>query len=271
MRVRDKTFYTFFYDEGYIDSQQRYRAEQMADALGDDFIGSHFEKKWFIEYYFTANNQAFLEHIAEFDTPEKIRDLLHEQLYYYVERTPVEPPVSMFEDPVILTLQWLENTRFIAKKAYKETDNEVYKLVVKWCKWKKQQIDTHHGLDRISKTAPSTVTDNSQSAPTDIVQNEPTNVVPQPVPPKGEQQELTARERVLIHCYEERKPIKRGEPDYNDYITFAIPAKRLAYPGDSPSKAKSLLNSIRKILPYLSEKAAQQANNEIHTIESKKL
>lgn len=79
---------------------------------------------------------------------------------------------------------------------------------------------------------------------------------------------LTRRERVLILCYEDKEVIKRGEPDYNDYITFATPTKRLAYPNGSAVKAKRLIVSINKILPHLSKNATQQAINEVNTIES---
>ena len=92
---------------------------------------------------------------------------------------------------------------------------------------------------------------------------------PPPINYKSDPNKLTARERTLIICYEAEKVINKGEPDYNDYITFATRAKRIAYPSESKSKAKSLITSIRKILPKLSEKARQQAENELNTIESK--
>lgn len=79
---------------------------------------------------------------------------------------------------------------------------------------------------------------------------------------------LTRREQVLIHCYEQGKVINKGEPDYNDYITFATPSKRAAYPNGSQSKVKSLIKSIEKILPSLTQKAAQQANNELETLKA---
>ncbi|GAB3688466.1 hypothetical protein GCM10027592_03430 [Spirosoma flavus] len=83
-----------------------------------------------------------------------------------------------------------------------------------------------------------------------------------------DKQGLSIREQMLIHCYEQGRVIKRGEPNYNDYITFATPTKRKSYANGSEKKAKSLVNSIRKILPHLSPKAVQQANSEINTIES---
>lgn len=77
---------------------------------------------------------------------------------------------------------------------------------------------------------------------------------------------LTNRERMLIHCYEQREVIKKGNPKYNDYITYATPSKRKAYPNGSANKAKYLIASIEKIMPKLSESAAQQARNELDTL-----
>lgn len=85
--------------------------------------------------------------------------------------------------------------------------------------------------------------------------------------PKAAEQELSARERTLIICYEERMVINKGEPNYKHYITFTTPKKRIAYANASLNKARSLVKSIRKILLHLSEAAAQRANGEINTIE----
>lgn len=87
-------------------------------------------------------------------------------------------------------------------------------------------------------------------------------------PAATDEQGLTNRERILIHCYESGRVINKGEPDYNDYITFATSTKRKSYPNNSGSKAKSLIRSIRKIIPHLSQRAVQQANSEIDTIEA---
>ena len=87
-------------------------------------------------------------------------------------------------------------------------------------------------------------------------------------PVAADVQGLTNRERILIHCYELGRVINKGEPDYNDYVTFATPTKRKSYPNNSDSKAKSLIKSIRKIIPHLSQRAVQQANSEIDTIEA---
>lgn len=79
---------------------------------------------------------------------------------------------------------------------------------------------------------------------------------------------LTAREKILIHSYEGKEPIPRKDKRYNDYLAFCTPTKRKAYPNDSPKRAKSLVKSIEKILPLLSESAKQQAENEKQTIEA---
>lgn len=87
--------------------------------------------------------------------------------------------------------------------------------------------------------------------------------VQQPTPDK-----LTLRQKMLIHCYEEGRVINKDESDYNDYIAFATPAKRVAYSNGSKHKAKPLIKDIQKILPQLSEKARQQAENEMNTIKA---
>lgn len=85
----------------------------------------------------------------------------------------------------------------------------------------------------------------------------------------GDKDKLTVREHALIHCYKQLPPIKKGEPMYDDYIGFATPRKRLAYPGDSKRKADLLIKSIENVLLHLDEIERQQAESEIVTIEAK--
>jgi hypothetical protein len=77
---------------------------------------------------------------------------------------------------------------------------------------------------------------------------------------------LTEREKALMHCYKEGPPIKKNQPLYDDYITFCTTRKRVSYPNESKSKARSLIKSIEKVLPHLSEAERKQAQNEIDTI-----
>lgn len=91
---------------------------------------------------------------------------------------------------------------------------------------------------------------------------------PTSMPVVNEEPKFTIREQILIHCYEQQEVIKKGAPNYNTYITFATPRKRLAYSNGSVARAKRLIESIEKILPFLTEKAAQQAASEINTIEA---
>ncbi|MFD1144551.1 hypothetical protein ACFQ4C_25715 [Larkinella insperata] len=81
-----------------------------------------------------------------------------------------------------------------------------------------------------------------------------------------ESQLLTERERVLIHCYQQKPAIVRGQTGYADYMKFARPGDRIRYPNDSERKANSLIRSIEKILPYLTETEKKQAQSEIETI-----
>lgn len=80
---------------------------------------------------------------------------------------------------------------------------------------------------------------------------------------------LSVRQKMLIYCYELRDVIKKGEVGYNDYINLATPRKRLAS-ARTENMAKYLIKDIEVIIPHLSKKAAQQANNEIVTLESRK-
>lgn len=161
---REKTFYSLYpYEE-------RLRIERMADSLGDRFVGSHFEQKWYSEYWIHANNDAFLEHLKEFDDSlDKIFELLHQQLEYYKERTPIEPRFGLVEDTVVIVKRWLRHTQYICKKACKEFKDEpwveVYAEAIKWCDWKIQQIDTRHGLNVSSQVQPP-VTISPPFAPT---------------------------------------------------------------------------------------------------------
>ncbi|GAB3949551.1 hypothetical protein GCM10028805_25980 [Spirosoma harenae] len=80
---------------------------------------------------------------------------------------------------------------------------------------------------------------------------------------------FTEREKALIYCYKQLPPISKGQPLYNDYITLTTPKKRIAYPNESLKKAKSLIASIEKIMPKLTDSERKQAENEINTIEAK--
>ncbi|MVM35480.1 hypothetical protein GO755_35995 [Spirosoma sp. HMF4905] len=89
-----------------------------------------------------------------------------------------------------------------------------------------------------------------------------------PISTETDSPRLSVREKMLIHCYEQRRVINKGEPYYNDYIMYATPTKRKGYPNGSVPKAKQLIKSIKNILPHLSKKAAQQAESEINTLEA---
>lgn len=90
-----------------------------------------------------------------------------------------------------------------------------------------------------------------------------------PLPTDEETQvDLTEREQILVHCYQQKPPIVRGQPGYPDYLRFARPGDRTAYPNDSVRKAKSLIRSIERILPFLTEPESQQAQKEVITIKA---
>lgn len=239
----------------------RLQIEAMADGLGENFVGSHFEKKWFSEYYIDSNNRAFLEHLAELDDSlDKIYKTLFQQLEDYKERTPVESHLDIFNATDVIVKRWLSHTRFICRKAIKEYKDElwveVYNEAMKWCDWKIVQIDTRHGLNYISDTAQLRKIE-----------------VPVPLstalPQVSDEPELTQRERVLIRCYKQQPAISRGQEGYQDYMTYARAGDRCSYPGDSDRKAKSLIRSIQKVLPYLTDAEKEQAVNEIDTIQAK--
>lgn len=80
---------------------------------------------------------------------------------------------------------------------------------------------------------------------------------------------LTARQRLLIHAYEDREAYRKGDKEYNDYMQIQTPKKRTGYAGRSPSRAKRLIADIEKIKPYLSKKARQQAERELATMNAK--
>lgn len=79
---------------------------------------------------------------------------------------------------------------------------------------------------------------------------------------------LTERERVLIHCYRQQPAIVRGQQGYQDYMNYARPGDRTSYPDESTRKANSLIRSIEKILPQLTDTERKQAENEIDTIKA---
>lgn len=87
-------------------------------------------------------------------------------------------------------------------------------------------------------------------------------------PVKDKLEGLTERELALIHCYKQLPPIKFGEPLYADYMRFARPGDRTSYPNESKRKAKSLIRSIEKIKPYLTESEKINAETEIKTLEA---
>lgn len=59
-----------------------------------------------------------------------------------------------------------------------------------------------------------------------------------------------------------------GQPGYADYLAFGQTKKRIRYPDDKIKKAISLIKSIEKIYPYLTEAQKKQAEYEVITIES---
>jgi hypothetical protein len=126
-KIREDVFYTF------LDPEQRSTAERMADSLGEAFRGSWVEEKWPFEFWFGPNNQAFLEHLAEFDdAPIKVYKVLEHQLSEYKERTPVIPRWGGGHDEAAVTDKWLNHTRFICQNEYNKTQNEVYAEAVRW-------------------------------------------------------------------------------------------------------------------------------------------
>lgn len=77
---------------------------------------------------------------------------------------------------------------------------------------------------------------------------------------------LTERENVLVHCYRGEPAIENGQPGYADYLKYYQTSNRIRYPDESPRKAKSLIKSIQKTFPYLTETQKETAENEISTI-----
>ena len=53
----------------------------------------------------------------------------------------------------------------------------------------------------------------------------------------GQNDDLTERERILIHCYKSLPAIERGQSGYQDYMTYARTKDRISYAGDSKRKA----------------------------------
>ncbi|SOD99039.1 hypothetical protein [Spirosoma fluviale] len=82
-------------------------------------------------------------------------------------------------------------------------------------------------------------------------------------PPAKDDKKLSKRHSILIHFYEDKNMVERKHKDYNDYITFSTSNKRLAYSNGSLSKLKHLIEDIEEVIPLLSEKAKQRAENEL--------
>ncbi|GAB3949976.1 hypothetical protein GCM10028805_27260 [Spirosoma harenae] len=91
------------------------------------------------------------------------------------------------------------------------------------------------------------------------------------IPPSNKESSLTKRQKILKYFYTGGDMLKRSQPEYNDYLPFCTPAKRISYPNGSKSKTKYLIKDIEKVQPFLTEIQRQQADSEIGTLRKKLL
>jgi hypothetical protein len=80
---------------------------------------------------------------------------------------------------------------------------------------------------------------------------------------------LNKREEILIHFYEGGNMVPSADKQkYKDYLPLSSPQYRLTTAGKSISTLKPFIQNIKNVIPYLTEKARQQAESELATLKS---